>query len=180
MKSPITIPEISQGLIEASEQLVNYCSSLRDEQFFYQPPGKWSAAQQVKHLVQATRMSKLAYTLPKFIVRMAGGKPNRVSRTYDELVAKYKLKLAQGGKAGPAYTPAPLSHAYGMKKLIEEYQKQMLALEKALRKNFREEQTDHYIIPHPLLGRITLRELGFFTIYHTYHHLDSIRERTAN
>lgn len=36
---------------------------------------------------------------------------------------------------------------------------------------------DQYLAPHPLLGKITLRELGYFTIYHTEHHLAIIKER---
>jgi hypothetical protein len=43
-----------------------------------------------------------------------------------------------------------------------------------------EERLDQYLAPHPLLGKITLRELTFFTIYHSHHHLDSIRKMTGS
>ena len=33
-------------------------------------------------------------------------------------------------------------------------------------KELEEEQPDQYLAPHPLMGRITLRELCYFTIYH--------------
>jgi hypothetical protein len=35
---------------------------------------------------------------------------------------------------------------------------------------FTEEELDKYILPHPLLGKLTIREMMFFTIYHVLHH----------
>ena len=33
-----------------------------------------------------------------------------------------------------------------------------------------EKQLDAYLLPHPLLGKLTLREMLYFTIYHVEHH----------
>ena len=49
----------------------------------------------------------------------------------------------------------------------------------AIKLKWKDPQLDQYIAPHPLLGKITLRELGYFTIYHTYHHLETIQKMTA-
>jgi hypothetical protein len=35
---------------------------------------------------------------------------------------------------------------------------------------FTEEELDKYILPHPLLGKLTIREMMYFTIYHVLHH----------
>jgi len=35
---------------------------------------------------------------------------------------------------------------------------------------FSETQLDQLILPHPLLGKLTLREMLYFTIYHVQHH----------
>ena len=37
--------------------------------------------------------------------------------------------------------------------------------------NYSEQQLDTFILPHPLLGKVTLREMMYFTIYHAEHHL---------
>lgn len=174
MSTSLSIQQISTQLKEAASSLHTYCSSLSDEQFFYQPPAKWSAAQQVRHLVKATDTARLAFTFPKFIVRLVGGKPNRASRSYEELVAKYKLKLEQGGRASGRYIPKPILPSYGKEKLLHEFDHSMERFANALEKNWKEEQPDEYIAPHPLLGKITLRELCYFTIYHTYHHQENI------
>ncbi|MBM3415170.1 MAG: DinB family protein [Bacteroidetes bacterium] len=180
MNGALTIEQISTQVTKAAADLAGYCRSLTDEQFFYQPVGKWSPAQQVKHLITATHTAKLAFTLPKFIVRLIGGKPNRHSRTYDELVAKYKLKLEQGGKASRPYIPKPVPASYGKEKLLIRYSQSMQDFAGAVAKNWKEPLPDHYLAPHPLLGRVTLRELCYFTIYHTHHHLTAIRNLISN
>jgi len=176
MTGSLSIAEIKYRLGKAAGDFTTHCSALSDEHFFYHPGEKWSAAQQVKHLVTATDTARLAFTLPKFMLRMAGGKPNRPSRTYDELVAKYKLKLEQGGRASGRYIPKPILPAYGKEKLLASFTKSMRRFAEALQKNWNEPQPDQYIVPHPLLGKVTLRELCYFTIHHTYHHLESIQK----
>lgn len=179
MTGHFTIPEITQQLQAAEEKLSKFCSSLSDEQFFHQPDGKWSPAQQVKHLIISADRTRLAYTLPKFIVRWYTGKPNRPSRSYDKLVDKYKMKLEQGGKASGTFIPEPIPASYGKNKLLGQFVKAMDKLSEAIASTRKENQMEDYLAPHPLLGKITLRELGYFTIHHTYHHLESIQKMTA-
>lgn len=171
----MTKPEIEKKLLEVTRTFTSYCGAMADKDFFNQPAGKWSAAQQVSHLITATNTSRMAFVLPKFIVRWAGGKPNRASRSYDELVAKYKLKLQEGGKAEGRYIPKPVTASYGKEKLIKSFTTSMQLLTTALHNNRKEDDLENYIVAHPLLGKITLRELCYFTIYHTEHHLNSIR-----
>ena len=113
-------------------------------------------------------------------MRWVGGKPNRNSRSYDELVAKYKLKLEQGGRASKRYIPNPIPALYGKEKLLNNFAKAMDRMAVAIEKKWKEAEPDQYLAPHPLLGKITLRELGYFTIYHTYHHLETIRKMTSD
>ena len=176
MPSYLTKEELTQQLHIAATHLSGFCSSLTDEVFFFQPAGKWSAAQQVKHLITATDTARLAFTLPKFIVRWVAGKPNRNSRSYDELLAKYKLKLQQGGRASRRFIPKSIPADYGKEKLLNDFKNSMTKSAAVLNK-WKDENLDQYIAPHPLLGKITLRELCYFTIFHTYHHRNSIKER---
>lgn len=179
MNGMLTIQEIQQQLQSAENEFSHYCTALPDEMFFYQPEGKWSAAQQVKHLMIAADNTKLAFALPKFIVRWYAGKPNRPSRSYDELVAKYKLKLQQGGKASARFIPKPIPAGYGKQKMLDQFKRSMDKLAYTIQSKWKDAQLDQYIAPHPLLGKITLRELGYFTIHHTHHHLESIQKMTS-
>lgn len=171
--------EIIKGLTLAATTLADHCRSISEELFFYQPAEKWSIAQNVKHLVISANATRLAYRLPKFVVRLYAGKPNRPSRSYDELVEKYKAKLAGGGKASGRFIPLEVSITSGRDKLLDQFTSSMTALQCAINKNWTDDQLDRFIAPHPLLGKITLRELAYFTIYHTYHHLHIIKSREA-
>ena len=56
------------------------------------------------------------------MVRFYTGKPNRPSRSYDELVAKYKLKLEQGGRASGRFVAKPVSSNKGKEKILHDIQ----------------------------------------------------------
>ena len=179
MTGNLTIEKIEEQLHAAAIEFNSYCTSLSDDRFFYQPETKWSPAQQVKHLIIAAGNTKLAFALPKLIVRWYAGKPNRPSRSYDELVAKYQLKLEQGGKASGRFIPKPISASYGKQKMLDQFKRSMNKLMDAINSKWKDPQLDQYIAPHPLLGKITLRELGYFTIHHTYDHLETIQKMTS-
>jgi hypothetical protein len=155
------------------------CKATEEQIFFYQPADKWSVAENVQHLITSTNISRLAYTLPAFIVRWMGGKPNRGSKSYEALVQKYQAKLAEGGRATGRFIPKKSAIDYSKEKLLQQWQKACAKFVAALKKNTTESKLDDYLVKHPLLGRITLRELCYFTIYHTEHHLNIINSRIA-
>jgi hypothetical protein len=169
--------EILKQLVEISTRFSSFCAVISNEIFFRQPAQKWSVAQNVTHLITSANMTKLAYRLPKFMVRLYAGKPNRPSRSYDELVAKYKLKLEQGGRASGRFVAKPVLAKEGKENLLHTFNMAMRKLENAVQKNWNDQQLDKYLAPHPLLGKLTLRELCYFTIYHTEHHLNIVKER---
>ena len=142
--------------------------------FFDKPTTKWSIAENVQHLIISTNITTLAFSLPHFLVRFIGGKPNRSSKTYEELVTKYKNKLAAGGAASGRFIPKPIKINFGKEKLLNNWKNTTQKYITALQNNRTENDLDNYLVKHPLLGRITLRELCYFTIYHTEHHLNII------
>jgi DinB superfamily len=165
-------------IITAAENIFNRlsenCNSMDETVLFKKSGDKWSAAENIQHLIISTNITTLAYRLPKFIVRWVGGKPNRESRSYEALKDKYYKKLADGGKASGLFVPKPIKIKYGKQKLMDNWKKSTAGFINALAKNRTEEDLDNYLAKHPLLGRITLRELGYFTIFHTEHHLQAI------
>jgi len=172
-----TKEDIIRELGKVSKEFTDYCFSINDPLYFQQPPEKWSVAQNVNHLIISARITSLAFSFPKFVVRVYAGKPNRPSRSYDELVAKYILKLAQGGRASGRFIPKSISENEGKEKMLQSFSTIMQRLTDTIQKKWEDPQLDQYLAPHPLLGKITLRELGFFTIHHTKHHLNTIKER---
>lgn len=162
-----------------SNAFVAFCNNIPEEKFFTQPPVKWSVAQNVAHLITSASMTRIAYRLPKFIIRWYTGKPNRHSRSYDELVSKYKRKLEEGGKASGKFNTPPVKIEKGKERIVKDFSTAMNLLHKTIGKQWKDDQLDNYLAPHPLLGKITQRELLYFTIYHIHHHKQIISERLA-
>ncbi len=176
-------------IITASENIFSLfsetCSLIKDTELFARPDNKWSVAENIKHLIISTSTTTLAYSLPKFLVRWMGGTPNRASGTYEELQEKYYKKLSDGAKASGRFIPKPIEVKYGKsarmnrsdgQKLLHNWNTATVKYIGALTAKRTEEDLDHYLARHPLLGRITLRELCYFTVFHTQHHLNSIQK----
>jgi len=168
-------PQIISALTEKVDEFNNYISSLNKEQFEATPNGKWSAGQNLDHLIRAIKPLQLAYSLPKFALTILFGKTNRPSKTYDEVVTKYKTKLAAGGKASGPFIP-PTIKFEKKDELIKKYDQQKQKLISKIEKQS-ETDLDKYILPHPLLGKVTLREMLYFTIHHNEHHLNLLIDR---
>ena len=175
----MTKPEIITAAEKEFNQFSETCSSMDEALLFKRPDEKWSAAENIQHLIISTKMTTLAYRLPKFIVRLIGGKPNRPSHSYEELKDKYYKRLADGAKASGRFIPKPIEIKYGKKKILDNWQHTTTGFIIALSKNRTEQDLDNYLAKHPLLGRITLRELCYFTIFHTEHHLQAIHKISA-
>ena len=91
-------PQIIAASNEKVDAFIKYISLLNKEQFEASLNGKWSAGQILDHLIRAIKPLQIGFALPKFALSFLFGKTNRPSRTYDELVMKYKTNLLQAAK----------------------------------------------------------------------------------
>ena len=157
-----------ESMTENHQRFTNYMNILTEQEFLFAMPEKWTAGQQLDHLVRSTKPLILAVRLPRFILQLIFGKANRPSRTYEELVEKYLNKIREGGQATGNYIPPPVSFDK-KESLIQELHAIVAKINQGLN-NFSEHELDKCILPHPLLGKITFREMIYFTIYHLDHH----------
>lgn len=159
---------IADMLRDNHSQFIQQLQQLNEADFCYAPEGKWTAAQQLDHIVRSVSPVNMAMGLPKIIVRWKFGTANRPSKTYEGLVEKYTRKLQEGGKASGRFVP-PAIEAAQKKILLTQLS---VVVDKLCRKitKHTEEALDKYILPHPLLGKLTLREMLYFTAYHVVHH----------
>ena len=160
--------ELSALLQHNHAQFIKLTEQLTDADFCFAPNGKWSAGQQLDHLVKSVSPVNMAMGLPKFIPKLLFGAANRPSKSYEGLVEKYTLKLKEGGRATGRFVPREVVAAQ-----TEDLVKQLSLLVKKLcikTERQTEEGLDTFILPHPLLGKLTFREMLFFTAYHAEHH----------
>lgn len=159
--------------LKANHQaFITLIDQLSEEEFMFQAPEKWSAGQQLEHIRLSVRPVVLAFSLPRFMLKILFGKTNRPSRSYDELVAKYHEKLQKGGRTTGPFVPKPFRFDQKIEG-IKAVSMLIYKLEKQI-ESFTEASLDTLILPHPLLGKITLREMLYFTTYHVRHHQELV------
>lgn len=134
--------------------------------------GKWSPAQQLDHILRSVGPVHMAMGLPKWFLRLAFGKPNRAARSYDALVQRYQEKLATGGRAPKGFVP-PAIPKRSVQEMSADLQKLIGSLERRVH-SWSDKDLDTVLLPHPLLGKLTIREMLLFTIYHVQHHQRSV------
>lgn len=160
--------ELIEQLQQRHADFLSLVASLNEADFVYAAPTKWSAGQQLDHICRSVRPLAWGLSLPPWVLGWLYGRANRPSRSYEALVSKYHQKLAEGGQASGVFVPKPILPARRVK-LSQTLQSLVERLCRNLAR-FDETTLDTLIIPHPLLGKLTLREMMYFTIYHVQHH----------
>lgn len=166
--------EIIQELGNAYEHYLQYINTLAEKDFLFTINNKWTAGQQTEHLVKSVRPLNQGLLLPKFLFRWFWGKPNRPGRTYAQLISKYQMKLQAGGRASAAFIPKEVPFSQ-KDNCIRNLRNQVHTLQLRLTR-ISEQDLDTYLLPHPLLGKLTIREMMYFTIFHVIHHQKNIEE----
>lgn len=172
-----SLPEIITELRDNAQQVAAAFAAVPAAQFYLHPPQVWSAAENLAHLIKSVRIATLAYRLPARMSGLVWGTASR-SRSYAELLAAYRAKLQRGAEAPAAFLPElgepPTDPAAGQRVLLEQWMQSMSKLLKTL-DGWQEADLDKAQVPHPLLGKLTLRELLFFTRYHNLHHVNDMQ-----
>lgn len=165
----MNIPEINYKLQENHQQFVEFIRILPDELFTVSKNEKWTPGQQLDHIRRSIQPLAQGFQLPKWLIKMIFGKSNRKGRTYDQLVEKYNRKLQEGGRASGRFIPKEVKLTE-RDKIIQAINKHIKSIQSNLHK-FSESELDEIVLPHPLLGKLTIREMMYFTIHHAEHHL---------
>jgi hypothetical protein len=89
-------------------------------------------------------------------------------RSYEEVVRRYQDKLAAGGRASGRFVPPP-QPVQTVERMSADLRKLIGKLSKRV-DNWTEHELNNILLPHPLLGKLTVREMLYFTAYHVDHH----------
>ncbi len=164
----MTKHELSDQICQHHYAFIDYVYSLSDEEFEKSVSEKWTAGQQAEHILISVKPITQAFLMPNVLLKMVIGTSNREGRSYDELVSKYNLKLEEGGTAPSNFVPKKVLLKQ-KSELLKSLKKVVFTLSEQVN-DFSEEELDMLLLPHPLLGKLTLREMMYFTIYHVQHH----------
>ncbi len=155
------------------EEMNAYVATVDDATFKKSVNGKWSIAQNIDHLTISNTVTTAALGMPRIVLKQLFKTNQRPLWNYDEVVWRYQRSLGNGAKASLPYQPK--ISLMPVRALVMRFWKgSSKSLLKAL-DACSETDLDTYLIPHPIIGKMTLRELLFFTIYHIGHHLNTVK-----
>jgi hypothetical protein len=176
--NPFTKDEILDALRSVNQATAQYFTSLTPEQFFAHPPGVWSPAENVEHLILAVTPRVESLRGSRESLREQYGAAEKPSRHYAEIRETYLNILANGGAAGPSVIPNiddhPADPQVAQDELIQRWKFLSVSLVDAA-SNWSETDLDLYQVEHRLLGLMTVRELLLWTTYHNLHHMEDAR-----
>ena len=156
-----------ENINEAVNQISLFLQNVNDDKLHIKPNNKWSIAENIIHLNKSVAPINMALSLPKIAFFPFGKAKNSLG--YDKIVAKYQSALNNGGKASKQYEPNISADNLNKATLIEDFNNHYAQFCKKLDK-WSEKNLDTYRLPHPLIGKITVRDMSLFTIYHLKHH----------
>ncbi len=180
--TPQTRAEILALLQQLHGESNQFLGTLSNAEFFTPQGEKWSPAEQVRHLTKSVRPVALALRLPRLALALRFGRKCTASRSFAEIVALYQNKLKTGVTAGrfaPSSQPAPDDPVSRRAEIVQRWQATHRQLEQTIA-TWQEQALDCYRLPHPVLGKLTLREMLFFTLYHNVHHVRQVYERSKS
>ena len=148
----MTKKEIINQLNINSNQVIDLVNSLSKFELEHSQDEKWNILQHFEHLLRSIQPLNKAMKIPLPGLKILFGTPKRDGMSYDETILKYNNALSEGGKATGRYVP---SLNKKKKVLLRKYTKHVDRLNNTINK-WKEEDLDKYLLPHPLIGKLTI------------------------
>jgi hypothetical protein len=169
--------EIAELIDAKHSELIHWLEQQPNESWTQGPEGKWTQGQQALHLLQSIVPLNNALSLPKFLIRYKFGKANRSVRDYNTVVNRYqeRLKDAKGKTFKGSQNmkvPTINEKQYILNRLQTESKKLQYKTKKISDKNL-----DKLILPHPLMGKMPIREIIMWTAHHVEHHTEILKTK---
>lgn len=173
---PYTKQEIVAAFDVEFTAVHTFFAGIDETQFLAAPTGVWSPAENLVHLIKSCAPVIMALHIPRTALRIRFGWVKHELRTLAQVRHTYVHEaLANGGQAGGPFLPEVLEPLAGAQaRILAKWQEKGVELQAALEK-WSDKALDQYLLPHPLLGKMTVREILFFTLYHNLHHVNDVQ-----
>jgi hypothetical protein len=153
-------------------ELINYINARSDHEFMAAANLKWTPGQQLEHIFLCLKPMLRALSSKSFLMEKFG-QLNRPVLSYETTIKNYTAALANGGKAPDPFLPPTVdlsSRASLVQNTLELVNGICACID-----GYTEEELDSYVLPHPLLGNLCVREFMYMMSYHAIHHLNQTK-----
>lgn len=176
---PRTGAEIERDLMSLQDEASEYLAAMPAADFFRPQGGKWSPSEHTRHLTKSIGAVARGLGMPWIVLRFKFGAHHGESRDLATITATYRSALANPlpvNPFAPDARPVPADIEAGRTTVLARFRGANAELRRAMRR-WDEPALDRLRLPHPLIGKLTLREMLLFTLYHNAHHMRLVASR---
>lgn len=168
--------EITTLLENKHQELFQWLAEQPLDKWEQGPESRWTSGQHILHLVNSIQMLNKALRVPKFLLKRKFGVANRPVRSYQEVAKRYDDRLSENQSRAREFNKGLRMPTLKEKeRLITKLQIQNKKLQYKTNK-WSDKHLDTLLLPHPLMGRMIVREIIMWTAHHTTHHKQILNE----
>ncbi len=167
-------PTISAAFGQAKDEIASFFSALALDDFVGHANTEWRGSQTLEHLVKFMETMAQGTAMPREAMRKRWGYPEKPSGSLQDIRERYVQALANGAQSPEGYYPSAQASMQ-----VADYRRDLLARWHSANdrlvhnlESWTEAELDDYCVLHPLLGKLTVRELLFCALCHNQGHLD--------
>ncbi|WP_159948441.1 DinB family protein [Polaribacter septentrionalilitoris] len=170
---------IAELLEEKNQHLFYWLENQPIDNWENGPKNKWTVGQQILHLVNSLQTLNKALSYPRFFLKYKFGTCNREIRDYKTVADKYQEKLLVNQERAKVFNQKlKIPKQKDRDRLLTQFQIQSKKLQYKVRK-ISDINLDTLLLPHPLMGKMTIREIIMWTAHHIEHHTNILIDNYA-
>lgn len=168
--------EIADLLEEKYHTLLNWLEQQDPEKWTSGPENKWTTGQHALHLLKSIKPLNDILSMPRFMFRYTLGTTQQKPRDYATIADNY-LELLEVFKKNTnkprkkLKVPKIQDKRYLLTRLQVESKKLQYKTRRISDRNL-----DTLVLPHPVMGKLQIREILMWTAFHVEYHTKQLRE----
>lgn len=168
--------EIANLLEEKYQTLLDWLEKQDNEKWTLGPENKWTSGQHALHLLKSIKPLNDVLSMPRFLFKYTLGTTNAEIRDYETIVRSYLIRLEEFKSNPPKNSKklkVPTIHdkRYILTRLQVESKKLQYKIRRISDRNL-----NTLVLPHPIMGKMPIREILMWTAYHAEHHAKQLQE----
>lgn len=170
---------INDLLEEKHQELFDFLENQPYEKWIQGPSGKWTTGQHALHLLDSIKKVNHAMSFPSFLLKYKFGTSNRELREYNTITQRYQEKLSANQDKARVFNSDLKTPALKEKKRIVDTLKIQNKKLQYKTNKWKDKNLDNLILPHPLMGKMPVREIVMWTAHHIEHHTNTLKKDYA-
>ena len=168
--------EIADLLEEKYHTLLDWLEKQENDKWTLGPENKWTTGQHALHLLKSIKPLNDVLSMPRFLFKYTLGTTTAEIRDYETIVSSYLEQLEEFKKNSTnppkkLKVPTLQDKRYLLTRLQVESKKLQYKIRRISDRNL-----DTLVLPHPVMGKMPIREILMWTAYHAEHHTKQLQE----